>query len=38
VTLDGRYYKGLSRLQEGGENSDVFNQSITLMLGYQFAF
>lgn len=34
VTLDGRYYRGLSRLREGGENSDVYNQSFTLMLGY----
>ena len=38
VTLDGRYYRGLSRLIEGGENSDVYNQSITLMLGYSFGF
>lgn len=34
LTLDGRYYRGLSRLREGGENSDVYNQSFTLMLGY----
>lgn len=34
LTLDGRYYRGLSRLREGGENSDVYNRSFTLMLGY----
>lgn len=38
VTLDGRYYRGLSRLIEGGENSDVYNQNITLMLGYSIGF
>lgn len=34
VTLDGRYYRGLSRLRKGGENSDVYNRNFTLMLGY----
>lgn len=38
LTLDGRYYKGLSRLREGGENSDVFNQNFTLMLGYSLSY
>ncbi|MDX1587278.1 MAG: porin family protein [Balneolaceae bacterium] len=34
LTLEARYYRGLSRLREGGENSDVYNQNFTLMLGY----
>ena len=38
VTLDGRYYRGLSRLIEGGENDDIYNQNFTLMLGYTIGF
>lgn len=37
VTLDARYYRGLSRLIENNVNDDVFNQSFTLMLGYSFS-
>lgn len=38
VTLDGRYYRGLSRLIENGENDDLYNQNFTLMLGYTMGF
>ncbi|WP_234573080.1 porin family protein [Rhodohalobacter sp. 614A] len=38
LTLDARYYRGLSRLIENGENDDVYNQNITLMLGYTLPF
>ena len=34
VILDGRYYRGLSRLIENQENDDIYNQNFTLMLGY----
>lgn len=36
VTLDARYYQGLSRLIENNENDDIYNQNFTLMLGYTF--
>lgn len=38
LTLEGRYYRGLSRLIENEENDDIYNQSITLMLGYNIGF
>lgn len=38
LTLDGRYYRGLSRLIENQENDDIYNQNITLMLGYSIGF
>lgn len=38
LTLDGRYYRGLSRLIENEENDDIYNQNITLMLGYNIGF
>lgn len=38
LTLDGRYYRGLSRLIENQENDDIYNQNITLMLGYNIGF
>ncbi|MDZ7720681.1 MAG: porin family protein [Balneolaceae bacterium] len=38
LTLDGRYYRGLSRLIENQENDDIYNQNITLMLGYTIGF
>lgn len=38
LTLDGRYYRGLSRLIENNENDDIYNQNITLMLGYNIGF
>ncbi len=38
VTLDGRLVRGLSRLREDGTNTDIKNQSITLMLGYSLGF
>lgn len=38
LTLDGRYYRGLSRLIENRENNDIYNQNITLMLGYNIGF
>lgn len=38
LTLDGRYYQGLSRLIENEENDDIYNQNITLMLGYNIGF
>lgn len=38
LTLDGRYYRGLSRLIENGENDDIYNQNFTLMLGYNIGF
>lgn len=38
LTLDGRYYQGLSRLIENQENDDIYNQNFTLMLGYNIGF
>lgn len=38
LTLDGRYYRGLSRLIVNGENDDIYNQNFTLMLGYTIGF
>lgn len=38
LTLDGRYYRGLSRLLENNENDDIYNQNFTLMLGYNIGF
>lgn len=38
LTLDARYYRGLSRLIDDGENDDVYNQNFTLMLGYTIGF
>lgn len=38
LTLDGRYYHGLSRLIENEENDDIYNQNFTLMLGYNIGF
>jgi hypothetical protein len=38
LTLDGRYYRGLSRLIENDENDDIYNQNYTLMLGYTIGF
>ena len=38
LTLDGRYYRGLSRLIENNENDDIYNQNFTLMLGYTIGF
>lgn len=38
LTLDGRYYRGLSRLIENQENDDIYNQHFTLMLGYSIGF
>lgn len=38
LTLDGRYYRGLSRLIENEENDDIYNQNFTLMLGYTIGF
>jgi len=38
VTLDARFYRGLSRLIENQENDDIFNQNFTLMLGYSIGF
>lgn len=38
LTLDGRYYRGLSRLIENEENDDIYNQNLTLMLGYTIGF
>lgn len=38
ITLDGRYYRGLSRLIENERNDDIYNQNFTLMLGYTLGF
>lgn len=38
VTLDARYYRGLSRLIENDVNDDIYNQNFTLMLGYTIGF
>lgn len=36
--LEGRYVRGLSRLLEDGENSDIQNQSFTLLAGFTLGF
>ncbi len=37
-TLDARYIRGLERVSASAENSDIQNQSFSLMLGYMFLF
>lgn len=38
ITLDARYIRGLERVSASDENSDIQNQSFSLMLGYTFLF
>lgn len=37
-TLDARYIRGLERVSASAENSDIQNQSFSLMLGYTLTF